>query len=312
MPVSSEMISSGFIPLITAACLNIILASAVRPCDTSHLGLSGTQYMPITALAKQGIAHRTTNMRQDAPLPMVKKAKTGTPMDPAVQKYSIYMRYLPLASVGRNSANTSNGTVRPPTPKPTMNLVTKRPTNSVVKAVATPKTLIRNAHMMKTGFRPILSPRAPQTSVPVSDPAKTHEVMDAVCSPLSPHSASSIPDRKLRSMISMESAMKQRPAATSSVRWNRPVPIESMALSMEISVATFGATAAEGLKVASSAPWLFIAALLSAWFRSLERSTERSLSSDVGKTSSYPPRAPKTAGVILASRPCFTAVSSLS
>ena len=51
------------------------------------------------------------------------------------------------------------------------------------------------------------------TSVPRIAPAKTQEVILAASVELNPHSSFNIVERKERSIISIESAMKQNPAA---------------------------------------------------------------------------------------------------
>lgn len=93
-----------------------------------------------------------TKSRQE--VERVRKANSGVITEPAVQKYSITSRCFPLALVGRNSAKISNGTVNPPTPKPTINRIPSKLEYPVLKAVNTPNTEIIAQDNKNAGLLP--------------------------------------------------------------------------------------------------------------------------------------------------------------
>ena len=69
------------------------------------------------------------------------------------------------------------GTVKPPTPKPTMNLQKTRYSYLEQTAVRIPKTLIVAAVTVKIFLRPMTSASGDRISVPTAAPAKTTEMM---------------------------------------------------------------------------------------------------------------------------------------
>ena len=67
------------------------------------------------------------------------------------------MRDLPRRSGGKNSANKSNGTAKPPTPTPTKNLAIKKTTNDGATQLTTPAPSMTTILATKVGRRPTWS-----------------------------------------------------------------------------------------------------------------------------------------------------------
>mmetsp|Transcript_59878 Transcript_59878/g.117449 ORF Transcript_59878/g.117449 Transcript_59878/m.117449 type:complete len:112 (-) Transcript_59878:122-457(-) len=103
----------------------------------------------------------------------------ATKRDPRVQKNSIKISDCPLPEIGRNSANKSNGTVRPPTPAPTITLNEINTGRFGAKPLAIPPTEIKATATRNDKRRPRMSANGPKAHPPASSPKKTAEEMEA-------------------------------------------------------------------------------------------------------------------------------------